>query len=316
VGYFTNNSLQRGFTIVELMVVVFVIGIVASVALISYNGISQKATETAVQSDLRGASRLIQLFQVTNGLYPETINCEQPESSTNICIKFDSGATVQSYTYDNVSYPPEYSLTIGKDQIVYEVDENNQIVSSYYDPDISASTGGGNPIENEWLYAEGYPSWYLAPTVEGTVKEWNVGTNVYTANDINAYTSINGRMHEFKNFGFACSGNAFKGIAVILEASATTAAGTITVALSRDGGSNYVASKTTSTLSVNDTMYTLGSTADSWGYGGWTVADCSSGNFVVRVTANTDNNGIRIDKLTALYQLQSTGGGAGGGGAI
>jgi hypothetical protein len=52
---------------------------------------------------------------------------------------------------------------------------------------------------------------------------------------------------------------------VKLEASASTNAGTIEVALSWDGGTSISAVAITTTLTITDTIYTLGTTADLWG---------------------------------------------------
>ncbi|HZJ34804.1 MAG TPA: prepilin-type N-terminal cleavage/methylation domain-containing protein, partial [Candidatus Angelobacter sp.] len=55
----------NGFTIVELLVVIVVIGILAAITIVSYTGISQKAKEASLQSDLDNASKQIKLFQVS-----------------------------------------------------------------------------------------------------------------------------------------------------------------------------------------------------------------------------------------------------------
>ncbi|MEI6850721.1 MAG: prepilin-type N-terminal cleavage/methylation domain-containing protein, partial [Candidatus Saccharibacteria bacterium] len=58
---------HSAFTIVELLVVIVVIGILAAITIISYNGISKKATEASLQSDLSGASRQIEMYKTDNG---------------------------------------------------------------------------------------------------------------------------------------------------------------------------------------------------------------------------------------------------------
>lgn len=44
--------MQRGFTIVELLIVIVVIGILASISIVSYNGFQRRAQDASVQSDL------------------------------------------------------------------------------------------------------------------------------------------------------------------------------------------------------------------------------------------------------------------------
>lgn len=84
----SNNS--RGFTIVELLIVVVVIAILAAVTIVAYNGISTQAKESALKSDLVAGAKQLQLIKVQNGNYPA--------DSTGL-KKADT--TTFTYTYDN-----------------------------------------------------------------------------------------------------------------------------------------------------------------------------------------------------------------------
>lgn len=65
-------KLERGFTIVELLIVIVVIGILASITIIAYNGMQNGATASREISDLQSIDRAIQLYYVDNGAYPST----------------------------------------------------------------------------------------------------------------------------------------------------------------------------------------------------------------------------------------------------
>lgn len=65
-----DNKFPRGFTIVELLIVIVVIGILAALIIIAYTGIQQRAIETSMKSDLRNATSQIQSDQTINGSYP------------------------------------------------------------------------------------------------------------------------------------------------------------------------------------------------------------------------------------------------------
>lgn len=62
-----QDSTNKGFTIVELLVVIVVIAILASITIVSYNGIQSRANNAAVQSDLRSFATLSATYAALNG---------------------------------------------------------------------------------------------------------------------------------------------------------------------------------------------------------------------------------------------------------
>ena len=83
-----NNRLNShlGFTIVELLVVIVVIGILAAITIVSYTGISQKAIVASLQLDLSNASKQFKLFNVDNGSYPTGIDETEPLLITSLYV--------------------------------------------------------------------------------------------------------------------------------------------------------------------------------------------------------------------------------------
>lgn len=121
-----HNSNLFGFTIVELLVVIVVIGILVAITIVAYTGISQRAIVASIQSDLSGASKQLNMFQVTNSAYPNSVtDCPTPVS-TDICLKLSPGNTVSSYSANNSANPQTYSLAIANGSNIYEVSNGTQ----------------------------------------------------------------------------------------------------------------------------------------------------------------------------------------------
>lgn len=62
---------QTGFTIVELLIVIVVIGVLAAITIVAYNGIQARARDTARKSDLVALTKAIHLYNVDKGDYAE-----------------------------------------------------------------------------------------------------------------------------------------------------------------------------------------------------------------------------------------------------
>jgi len=61
---------EYGFTIVELLIVVVVIGVLAAIVVVAYNGITQSARNASVQSAVKQTANLFNAYLAKNGSYP------------------------------------------------------------------------------------------------------------------------------------------------------------------------------------------------------------------------------------------------------
>ena len=62
---------STGFTIVELLIVIVVIGILAAISIVAYNGIQARAHNTTVKNDISNIAKKIHLIKAETGDFPE-----------------------------------------------------------------------------------------------------------------------------------------------------------------------------------------------------------------------------------------------------
>src|SRR5680860_889399 len=105
-----TGLIKYAFTIVELLVVIVVIGILATLTIIAYVGIQQRATVTSLKSDLVNSSQSLKLYQVEHSAYPTAINdCHSPAEG-NMCLKYSPNNTYPVFESINTN-PQTFCLT-------------------------------------------------------------------------------------------------------------------------------------------------------------------------------------------------------------
>ena len=67
--YFIKS--KHGFTLIELLVVIAIIGLLATLAVVSFSNAREKARDTKRIADLRQISKAIELYNLDNGQYPQ-----------------------------------------------------------------------------------------------------------------------------------------------------------------------------------------------------------------------------------------------------
>jgi len=139
----SKSNSNLGFTIVELLVVIVVIGILAAITIVSYASISNRAKVAALQSDLTNASTQLKISQATDasGDYPTNNNCPTP-GSTEICLKPSNGNIFTAYTSNNAANPKTFTLTATNDTSSYQItnDSSPTIYVSPYIQTIAAAS--------------------------------------------------------------------------------------------------------------------------------------------------------------------------------
>lgn len=61
-----------GFTIVELLIVIVVVGVLTAISVIAYTNLQNRARAAAIQSDLTNAMKQLKLYRVTAPEYPNS----------------------------------------------------------------------------------------------------------------------------------------------------------------------------------------------------------------------------------------------------
>ena len=67
---YIHKESNRGFTIIELLIVIVIIGILVAITAVSYNGITKSAKESALKSELKQASTEVEVAKAKTGNPP------------------------------------------------------------------------------------------------------------------------------------------------------------------------------------------------------------------------------------------------------
>jgi general secretion pathway protein G len=66
----SGRTNQRGFTIVELLIVIVVIAILAAITIVAYNGVQVRARDSQRRSDVTAIKKALELYYIDNGKFP------------------------------------------------------------------------------------------------------------------------------------------------------------------------------------------------------------------------------------------------------
>src|SRR5581483_8957177 len=69
---------SKGFTIVELLIVIIIIGILAALVLNSFRGVQERARDTERQTDINAQQSQLEVYFTDNGNYPTLANVQDP----------------------------------------------------------------------------------------------------------------------------------------------------------------------------------------------------------------------------------------------
>ena len=79
----TTNQQSRGFTIVELLIVIVVIAILAAISIVAYNGIQQRARNTTNADSASQLKTKVEAWNSVMGAYPNPTQLAAGLNDTN-----------------------------------------------------------------------------------------------------------------------------------------------------------------------------------------------------------------------------------------
>jgi len=132
---------EKGFTIVELLIVIVVIAILAAISIVAYNGIQERANSNTVISRAQAYIKGLRLMEVDAGR-PLLQSCIAPLSSTTIVSGNRVCSQVSSWT-TNAPYNETFNTDLAK-------------FSGISEPTLGKYDGGDNPAG---LFAY-HDNWY------------------------------------------------------------------------------------------------------------------------------------------------------------
>ncbi len=163
---------QKGFTVAEIIIVIATIAILATIVIISYNGIQKKAYDAAVQSDLEAMSGLFESYRVnpnnTNAFPPDlaalnTLGVKASKSSYKTTMNLNLVYCIDNTGAD--AYQSYKLIAESKSGAIFVMTQDGFVTHSLTEASFTASlcTNQGMALVSNGMYApNNWQAWVLS----------------------------------------------------------------------------------------------------------------------------------------------------------
>ena len=139
----SSNRRARGFTLIEIMMVVVIIGIVVAILVPNLMGRDDKARIQAEQASLRGVAQALEIYKMDNRRYPTT-----EQGLEALVAKPDGFPEPKNWGPD--PYLRKYPLDRWDNEYVYTSDGRGFDLKSLG----ADGTDGGDGVDSDISYAD------------------------------------------------------------------------------------------------------------------------------------------------------------------
>lgn len=112
---------ERGFTIVELLIVIVVIGILAAITIVAYGNITTRANANAAKANASNVAKVAEAYNADDTIatagYPTLAQLNSYGSGTGNISRIPTGVTVVSSTLSSTHANGKQSSTFQKAQL-------------------------------------------------------------------------------------------------------------------------------------------------------------------------------------------------------
>ena len=119
-----RRGYSEGFTLIEIMVVILILGLLATIVVQSLRGAADKAKKTKAQADLAEIKTALDRYSLDNGYYPSTdqgLNAlVSPPTNGRVPANYESGGYIERLPKDPWGTP-----------YFYQSDGNSYVLKSF-----------------------------------------------------------------------------------------------------------------------------------------------------------------------------------------